>query len=443
MYQEILKRISSLICKALQTQSLVDSGCVAEPQTYFDTIYRLESAVLGILYGQKLPTSSPFAEKRDRCSDFELDLLRKFKEWLKSNSKGLNASHLYELMLLLEFPVRNGQITENLDDLNSIGSFYTPKSLSDKIVELTLDNYLKQANTESEKRALLLNATIGDYSCGTGRFFISTIDYCKNRFQLNEGEIRQIVLNFSGIEADAISLEIARIQLCNALNDWSIYEQLCEQLVHGNPLFEPTESGSELVFCNENYYLNQLAIRKDSIQKCDIILANPPWGEVELDLQFYFHLLCPHLNETEDEEQLALAVDQLSETHPELYNWLIENEDAVDEVAETIYDDERFQNSTINGLQTNLLFTELCNSLKKVTGTAGFLLKGSTLSDPKHKRLVDFLQSQNRIAQRYDFKNSNNIINIDSEETFTILILSNSGSALHRENLASLDDIYR
>lgn len=441
MYQEILKRISSLIYKALQSQSLVDNDCVSDPHTYFDTIYRLESAVLGIVFGNELPPNSLFADNLRNCSDFELGLLREFEEWLRRNSKGLNASDLYELMLLLEFPVKDGQITENLDDLNSIGSFYTPKALSDKIVELTLDEFLSQADSTEGKRALLLNATIGDFSCGTGSFFLSVIQYCSDRFHFNKEEIRQLALNFRGIEADAISLEIARLEICKTLNDWNIYDQLCEHLIHGNPLIEPTDNESELVFCNENYYLNELAVSKKSIPKCNIVLANPPWGEIEFDLQFYFHLLCPHLNEIENEEELALAVNQLAEMHPQLYNWLVDNEDAIDEASEAIYEDERFQNSTLNGLQTNLLFTELCNSLTTSNGTAGFLLKGSTLSDPRHKRLVDYLQSDNRIAQRYDFKNTNSIINIGSEETFSILILGNSNSALHRKNLESLDEI--
>ena len=68
-----------------------------------------------------------------------------FEKWFVQQNFGkVNLSDLYELMLLLEFPVRDEEITADAEHLNSIGSFYTPPDLADKIVEITVDNYIFQ-----------------------------------------------------------------------------------------------------------------------------------------------------------------------------------------------------------------------------------------------------------------------------------------------------------
>lgn len=424
MLQEINHKASAVICEALRLQTETRENCVADPEAYFLSIYSMKAGILGLVFGERLPEGALFHKLINTCTLAEQNALNTFENWFNSKQfKDVSLSDLYELMLLLEFPIRDNSITENVDDLNSIGSFYTPLELSDAIVELTINQYIK-ANTGKDIKALILSSTFADYSCGTGRFFLSLIAYCKAHLNLSGDELKTLALNFRAIEADSLSLEIAKLEILTAIDALELYDELSSNFVHGNPLIQPETIERSTPFCNENYYLNVLAINADAIPTCDVLFGNPPWGSVEFDLPFYFHLLCPHLNELEDENELAKATFALSETHPELYNWLLHNDEAVDFSTESIYNDARFSHSTLGGLQTNLLFTELSNSLLTPTGTCGLLLKGSTLSDV-NKPLRTYLQSNKRLIAQYDFVNQNRILNLETEQAFTVAVLGN------------------
>ena len=122
---------------------------------------------------------------------------------------------------------------------------------------------------------------------------------------------------------------------------------------------------------------------------------------------------------------------------------MLKHDESIDLACEEIYNDERFEHSTMGGLHTNVLFTELSNGLCSEIGTTGLVLKGSTLADPLNKRLLKHLSDHNRIHARYDILNSNRIFNIDSSEEFSILILGNniSSKVKHQTGLTKLSEI--
>jgi hypothetical protein len=187
-----------------------------------------------------------------------------------------------------------------------------------------------------------------------------------------------------------------------------------------------------------------LALHPHEIQQCDVIIGNPPWGTVGFDLNYYLHLLCPRLAELDDEQELDVALEALADTNPALYDWLLMHDEAIDTAMENIYNDDRFDHSSMGGLQTNVLFTELCDSLCTERGTVGLVLKGSTLSGPINKRLVNYLSERKRIRARYDFKNTNQLFNIDKDEEFSVLILGNGSNrpTISKTELDHLDQIY-
>ncbi|MGB0369159.1 MAG: hypothetical protein ACPGD8_07120, partial [Flavobacteriales bacterium] len=341
--------------------------------------------------------------------------------------------------------------------LDSIGSFYTPDELADKIVQFTLDNYVESNTgipkfsssnkTESQVQrvhGLFLGTSFADYSCGTGSFLLSILRYYKTHLTFSKQELKKIALNFYAIEADSLSLEIAKLQVLEAIGNMNLYSGLNESFVLGNPLIAPNSGYPDFDFGHEFYYHNGLAIEPNHIPKCDVIIGNPPWGEVGFDLGFFCHIVLPKVNEIQSQQELETVLGKLETSHPLLFDWLLEHEEATDLAVDSIYEDSRFQNSTNGGLHTNVLFTELCNSLCSERGTVGLVLKGSTLSDSVNKQLVKRLSDQNRICSRYDFLNSNRIFNIDSEETFSILILGNHDSSqrpVHKTNLTKLNEI--
>ncbi len=457
MLNQICLKTAEIILSVLSSQTEIKDNAVCNPIEYFNTIYRLQAGVLEIASKHALGPKCLFSRIQIDCSAAELEALNVFNKWFEDqNLKKVNLSDLYELMLLIEFPIQDGKHIADAENLDSIGSFYTPTNLAAKIVELTLDNYILKnvgierfsSSNKSEERVrlvteLFLNSSFADYSCGTGSFLIAILRFCQSHLSFSTQKMKRVAVNFHAIEADSLSIEIAKIQVLEMIGDTNLHTHFNRAFVHGNPLIVPNQEYPDYDFCHEFYYHNGLAMDRIMIAKCDVIVGNPPWGTVEFDLQHYFHLLCPHLNKIEDESELEIAIDRLSETHPNLYKWLFQHDEAIDLACEEIYNDARFEHSTTGGLHTNVLFTELCDSLCAEKGTVGLLLKGSTLSDPINKRLKSHLESKSRIVARYDFSNQNQLFNIDREECFSIIILGdNAGNqAVHKKELTSLEQI--
>jgi len=458
MIDLIYSKASEAILTILIKQTRIQNDAICNPKAYFRTINHLISGVLEVVAARNLGNEHPFFDKLTKPTNFEKQALESFKLWYSSQEfKSVNLSDLHERMLLLEFPINNGQITAAKENLNSIGSFYTPIPLADKIVELTLDNYIRKnvgierfsASDKTPEQVtavveLLLNSTFADHSCGTGSFLLAILRYCKKHLPAAEqNQLQQVVLNFTAIEADSIALEIAKIQVLEAVNGLELYPELSMNFIHGNPLIKPDSTGIENEFYHEFYYHNGLAMEANQIPMCDVIVGNPPWGNANFDLPFFLNATFPKMMEIEDEREIEKALEELEDSHPELYDWLLMHDEANDLCIENIYNDNRFEHSMLGGLQTNPLFTELADQLRTNRGTVGLLLKGSTLSDSKNKRLIQHLSERNRITARYDFINTNQIFNIDVDEAFSILILGDVGSTkpIHQSGLTQLSEI--
>ena len=477
MIDQIYIKASETVLEVLTQQTKIKEGGICNPQEYFGITYRLVSGVLGIVANNNLNSktnslSETFSQLESTLSKecvfvtnyedstiSERAALENFNRWFEVQEYGeIDLSDLYERLLLLEFSIDTETIVSNEEKqgANSIGSFYTPASLADKIVELTLDNYAfrnlgierfatseKTAEQTQKVAELIRISTFADYSCGTGSFLLAILKYCKKHVDSSKDLLDTVAINFRVIEADSLSLEIAKLQVLDAISDFSLYSELSEKFIHGNPLIEPSNEYPEYDFGHEFYYHNGLALNRNQIQKCDVIVGNPPWGTVGFDLPYHFHLLYPELNKIETETELETTLKNLEETHADLYEWLLNHDEASDLAMEEIYNDNRFEHSSMGGLHTNVLFTEFCDSLCTKNGTVGLLLKGSTLSGAINKRLVNYLSDRKRISTRYDFINTNKIFNIDSDEAFSILILGLNDSERfpHKTGITKLSEL--
>lgn len=457
MLQQICLRISAAIHAVISVETEVKDNAISDPVSYFGSIYRMQSAALGIVAGCDAYPDSLFVKERERCNPREQQAMEDFGLWLEEQAFGkVGLSDLYESMLLLEFPVRNGVIVQETDYISSVGSFYTPNALADKMVELTLNDHILRntgierfstsspsAHQSQRVKELLMHSSFADLACGTGSFFLAVIRYFKDRLEADQRSLRHLVHNFHAIEADALSLEIAKLRVLEAIGAPELYTDLNMKFVHGNPLIGPNDEYSDYRFGHLSYYHKQLTIEPERVPKCDVMLGNPPWGNVGFDLAEQFHLLCPDLVQMEDETALHMALDRLSATHPKLYEWLQMHDDAVDLAMEDLYDDSRFDHSYSGGLQTNALFTQLYDGLCKPNGTIGLLLHGSTLTDPRFKRLWNHLSGQKRIVARYDLVNSNRIFNIDGSEEFSVLIMGRPTAieSVHLKGLTHISEM--
>jgi len=480
MNREICIKISETILSVLVSQTKIKDEIICDPQKYYSTIHKLTSGVLGVAIAHNLRSYSDqiitlndtfgwlkknlgkqclFVKNFNLFSADEILALNGFQKWYCSQKfDKINLSDLYELILSLDFPIENGIIIKGYEEEieNVIGSFYTPKTLADKCVELTMNQYIFQ-NTgivqfskreKNEKQVesvlvLLSESSFADHACGTGRLLLAIIKYVKVHFSEDAELLKKIVLNFIAIEADELALEIAKLEIVTAINSIEIYQQISKNFIRGNPLLQTNGTSDSFAFSDNFYYHNEMIINAKYLPKCDVIMGNPPWGEVSFDYDFFFHTVCPKLKEIEGEEQLTQAVFRLEFTHPKLYNWFLEHENATIECVENIYEDVRFGNSNAGGLNTNALFTELADSLCSERGTVGLILKSATLSDSINRKLLKYLQNRNRIVMRYDFINTNGIFRIDADERFSVVVLGNNvkSSFLHRRNLTNVSEI--
>ncbi|MFT6761095.1 MAG: hypothetical protein ACJATS_002289 [Psychroserpens sp.] len=479
MINQICIKISEVILSVLALETEIKDNVICHPQKYYGSIHRLLSGVLGVVAHHNLnykPTSGVadvfqnleaslsldcfFIQNFKKSSKNEQDALNQFLVWLEAkNFDSIKLSDLYELMLSLEFPIKDGAIVEDYEGeiLDTIGSFYTPKDLADKCVELTLDNYILQ-NTGIEQFSiadknqpqtqqvaeLLKKSTYADNSCGTGSFILAILRYVDEHFSSHSDEIKKtIVLNFEAIEADSLALEIAKIEVLSKINRIDLYSEVSSNFIHGNPILGPTQTNSSFAYSDDFYYHNGLAIDPANLKNSDVILGNPPWGEVGFDLAYFCRVILPKMNEVKSQDDLERVLGGLETSHPNLFDWLLEHEEANDLAVDEIYEDKRFQNSTNGGLHTNVLFTELCDSLSTENGSVGLVLKGSTLSDSQNKRLLNLLSDRNRIQGRFDFLNTLQVFNIDKDEEFSILILgsNNSGELVRKTGLTQLAEV--
>lgn len=476
MIEKVYHKTAAAILAVLQQRVEIRDSAICNPKDYFSIIHRMQSSILGIVahhnlthwakdsttlghvfdtLSSSLSPNSKFIFGFDEHDDDELDALTGFHTWFQSAAfqQHISLSDLYEQLLVLEFPMVGSEIAVDAEGLNAIGSFYTPTHLADETVKLTLDHYIfKNTGIESFSSAdkskqqlqhvakLLLGSTFADYSCGTGSFLLAILRYCQTHVALSQQKLQRIALKFYAIEVDSLSLEIAKFQVLEAIGGFNLYTKLSKKFIHGNPLIAPSNQYPDIDFCHEFYYYNGLALAPKQIPACDVIVGNPPWGTVGFDLSFYFHLLCPKLNDKEGEDQLVAALEDVEENHPDLYDWLLQHDAAIDFASEEIYNDPRFEHSSMGGLQTNALFTELCDGSCTEKGVVGLILNGTTLSAPINKRLVNYLASQKRIQARFDFLNTNKLFNVDEKEEFSILILGANGSEgfVHKTGITQL-----
>ncbi len=474
----IYTRTSEIILTALAAQTRIKEDAICNPKIYFSTIHRLVSSVLTLVAHSQLnmlksnskdiesifkTVESKLLEGSVLINNFrnltrtEMAALEQFNEWFQSiPHEPIDLSDLYELLLLLEFTVKDGKLEAASDQPDSIGSFYTPSSLADTIVEHTLRRYIFQ-NTGIENfgtgihtaaqletiKELIAESTFADFSCGTGSFLLAILRYCECHLHVPKQFLNHVALNFRAIEADALSLEIAKLRVMEMVENPFLYKELDSHFIHGNPLIAPNDDYPSFSFCHEFHYHKAMAVRVENVPVCDVVVGNPPWGNVGFDLPHYLHLLCPRLTELEDENEFDQELDDLLTSHPELSHWLLNHDEAIDLAMEDIYNDDRFAHSTMGGLQTNLLFTELCNDHCSERGTVGLVLKASTVSDPINRRLWNHLQKQQRLVARYDLLNCNGIFNVGRTEEFSIVLLgaNTSSEHLHHSGIIHLSEL--
>lgn len=130
-------------------------------------------------------------------------------------------------------------ILKNLQSAGNSGEYYTPRPLTEFIVEML--------NPQ-------IGESVADFACGTGGFLISTLDHMMQQVKVPEDRVT-IQENLYGIEKKHLPYSLA-------MTNMILHDLDTPNLLHGNSLSKPIRDYREA-------------------GRFDIIVQNPPYGGIE------------------------------------------------------------------------------------------------------------------------------------------------------------------
>jgi hypothetical protein len=187
---------------------------------------------------------------------------------------------IYEGILALEAKERSRALSPTIVDRKRLGSHYTPSSLADDLIELTLVPLLEQCNSSSD----ILQLRICDPSCGVGVFLLSAARAMALRLCLLDGcsiecALAQIVQScIYGVDIDPVAVLLCRNILASECNLTLDNSSVFTNVQHGDALvgvpFNSRSTEPVLPVGSFNWNLFQPI---QSGVGFDLVVGNPPW----------------------------------------------------------------------------------------------------------------------------------------------------------------------
>lgn len=158
----------------------------------------------------------------------------------------------------------------------------------------------------------------------------------------------------------------------------------------------------------------------------DVVLANPPWEQVELKETEYFAERDHEISVAEGDRRKQL-IKALAETNPALHLEYLEALHAFDASRKFIRESGKLS-LAISG-RTNLysVFAESIVYHLNTQGHAGFIVPTGIATDDGNKRFFGYLIDTARLIAMFDFENRKGIFpNVDSRYKFSLLTIGPS-----------------
>lgn len=419
----------------------------------------------------KFPWVSTLLNYHNKLGITEQDLFNKWYMKISSlNYDEITISSIYESLLSYEwvFDEAGFHVKSDKSSRNRSGSYYTPDHLAEVSIRKVLDqkiedelgisefsfNPIKYKRRFNDIFKLLLSFKIIDFSCGTGQFLKSVIDYIANYLlpiQPNYGDnmnkqeeedlISLIIGNIWGVDIDFIALEIAKSEILTLTDNQEIQEKVNKQFIHGNPLIPasfniiPDEEKRKLTAAGYLYHIDlglNWGIHEEEIKKgFELIVGNPPWEKLRFEEKSFFLPWAPHISKINKKNDRSKEIEKLKHSHPLIYQYYTKYISQLDASKELIKRSHLFNNSAVGELNTYALFTELASSFVSKKGRVCYIVKSAIVVSPVNKRIFQLLLSEGLIGC-YDFINRKNIFDIDNRERFCVLILGKNDNNYFR-----------
>lgn len=340
-----------------------------------------------------------------------------------------NIGMLYERLLNIE--TRGFQVVKGKEYRNNLGSYYTPKSLADALIEKAINIYINDWQNN------ILDAKIVDFSCGAGIFLVGAIEYVSSLFDPNKVNItnikKRVACNIHACDVDPIALEVALINILQYISDYSLYPILCKNFYLANFLVRSKEYShieERLDIAKNGFiYHRGLSFEMFTQQKYDIILGNPPWEKIRFEEKSFYSQYLEQLDNINFKFELPSLINQISEVNSKIHNYADLYKSQLEDIKIDIKQGELFKDSCYGELNTCTLFVDAAFKMLLPNGVLGLIIKSSMVTSPINRFF--FNKIKYNIESIHDFINKNKIFDIDSRERFSLLIMSKK----HNEDL--------
>ena len=335
-----------------------------------------------------------------------------------------NLSILRECILSIELCISQTEVNikEGKSSRDTTGSYYTPYQLAESVVHKALSTKHSKSLLAQKGRTL----RIADLSCGGGEFFWAAQQYLEKECCI---PYEVSALFFWGMDVDPIALQITICRLLKTSNvaDW---KEIAGHFLLGNPLIssntqESLDCKNEL-FALNRIYASKMGVNYSSIEELrfDIILGNPPWEKTRFEERKFFSCYEPQISKLAKKDDREQAINELSDTWPELSKWVTELSNDYKVMCSKAYKHPFIKHAVSGELNTYVLFTELAYSLLSETGICSLIVKSTLATAPAHKGLWSYLLREKALVALYFFENKHKIFNIDSRERFAVITMS-------------------
>ena len=416
--------------------------------------YRLRILVLAVISGIKYSdkcTAFEIVEKfrecglmPDRVFAYYLSIKQTFDTTIEKTVNkhkkiitNCELDEIYEAMLSFELSF-NHRLHYSAHKINrdTLGSYYTPRTLADEVVEQTMDRYFEKKygiarlsvrglpKKEEEHILQSANLRILDPSCGCGEFLVSVKRYFEKYMNGSS-----IAIDFLwGFDVDYLALMITIVRLSSM--DENIIKIIMPHMVLINPLladFTPMSTIDDKIdsFAISDIYSKSMAADMTMhLNSYDIIVGNPPWEKVRFEERKFFEKTDESIYKMPQKRDRGVAIKKLAEVNPNLFRYHKKMAESYALLKTELKGNPLFIHSAVGELNTYALFSELSIALMKKEGVAGLILKGSIFTSPNNASLFRWFKERGCLSEIFIFSNNKKIFSIDSRERFAVAIFS-------------------
>lgn len=137
----------------------------------------------------------------------------------------------------------------------------------------------------------------------------------------------------------------------------------------------------------------------------DVVLANPPWDQLQFDPQEFFATCAPEISNAQHMSARNRMVAELERTAPHIYRAFSRAANQTERVQSFIHSSARFPLTTSGRLNLAPLFAEAITQLMGSHGRAGIIIPSGIATDSFTQAFFRHLFDTKVIASLYDFEN--------------------------------------